>query len=167
MSIVVMLFKVAKHYFIEKKRNTIFAFWNILLYLLYPWRFFIFCTYLNMPDTPADIGWWIGLDSECLTKWTCTLTINKTLQIKQDLSAEDDTLGTVVQDVFLWATFFIGTIATIGLIISGMMMVFWWASESQFEKWKTWFKYSLIGVLLVVFSYSMIRLVEYIAQGKL
>lgn len=115
---------------------------------------------------PADIGWGIGLDENCLKEWNCTLTINKTLQIKENLTEEQDTLGTVVQDVFLGATFFIGTIATISLIISGMMMVFWWASESQFEKGKTWFKYSLIGILLVVFSYSMIRLIEYIAQGK-
>ena len=77
------------------------------------------------------------MDQECLTQGTCTLTINKTLQIKEQLTPEQDTLGVVVQDVFLGATFFIGTVATISLIISGMMMVFGGANESQFEKGKT------------------------------
>ena len=67
---------------------------------------------------PADIGAGIGLDEACLKRGDCTLNINKTIGIKQGVSAEDDTLGVIVQDVFLGATFFIGTIATIGLIIS-------------------------------------------------
>jgi hypothetical protein len=41
-----------------------------------------------------------------------------------------------VQDIFLGATFFIGTLATVGLLISGMKMVFGGADESQFESGK-------------------------------
>jgi hypothetical protein len=47
-----------------------------------------------------------------------------------------------------------------------MLMIFGGASESMYEQGKKWFKYSIIGILLVVFSYSLIRLVEYIAQWR-
>lgn len=69
-------------------------------------------------------------------------------------------------DVFLGATFFIGTMATLWLIISGMIMAFGGASEQQYEKGKNGMKYSIIGLLLVVFSYSIIRLVQYIAEWR-
>ena len=106
----------------------------------------------------------IHLSDDCLTQGTCSLSIYKTLKIRED--SPENNLETVVQDVFLGATFFIGTLAAIWLIISGLMMVLGGASESKFEQGKKWFQYSIIGLLLVMFSYSLIRLVEYIAQGK-
>lgn len=106
----------------------------------------------------------IKLSNDCLQKGTCNLSIYQTLKIRDDSPVND--AQTLMQDIFLGATFFIGTAAAIGFIVSGMIMAFGGADESMYEKGKKWFKYSVIGLLLVVFSYSLIRLIEYIAQGK-
>ena len=116
-----------------------------------------------MPYVHADNAG-ININDTCLQNGTCSLNIYETLNIRTDSQANN--AQTFVQDIFLWATFFIGTLAAIGFIVSGMMMVFWWASETMYEKWKKWFKYTTIGLLLVVFSYSVIRLIEYIAQWR-
>lgn len=60
----------------------------------------------------------IGLTDECLLKGNCELKIDETLQIHQGTTEEQVNLKSFVQDNFLSATLFIGTIATISLIIS-------------------------------------------------
>lgn len=110
----------------------------------------------------GDAG--IGLSNECLTDGSCTLSIYETLQIREE--SQENNLETLVQDTFLAATFFVGTMAAIGLIISGLVMVFGGADESMYEKGKKGFKYSVIGLLLVIFSYTIIRFVQWIAQGN-
>ena len=107
----------------------------------------------------------IELSSDCVANWSCKLQIYETLILRTDTES-NNTPKNFVQDIFLGATFFIGTLATFWLVISGMMMVFWWASEGMYEKGKKWFQYSIVGVLLVLLSYIMIRAVQYVAQGK-
>lgn len=107
----------------------------------------------------------IVIDSDCISNGSCKLQVYETLQLRTDTGG-NNTPKNFVQDIFLGATFFIGTLATFWLVISGMMMVFWWASEGMYEKGKKWFQYSIVGVLLVLLSYVMIRAVQYVAQGK-
>lgn len=107
----------------------------------------------------------IKLNSDCISNGTCKLEVYETLLLRTDTQWQN-TPKNFVQDLFLWATFFIWTLATFGLVISGMMMVFWGASEGMYEKWKKWFQYSIAGVLLVLLSYIIIRAVQYVAQGK-
>ena len=116
-----------------------------------------------MPYVHADNAG-INISDTCLSNGTCSLNIYETLNIREDAQANN--AQTLVQDIFLWATFFIGTLAAIWFIVSGMTMVFGGASETMYEQGKKWFKYSIIGILLVVFSYSIIRLIEFIAQWK-
>lgn len=106
---------------------------------------------------------WIKADQKCMTNWSCSLDIYKTLWIRQTTEWQNSA-ELFVQDGILAATFFIGTLAAIWLIASGLMMVFWWANESSYEKWKQWVKYSIIGILLVILSYTAIRAVQFIAQ---
>lgn len=106
----------------------------------------------------------ITLDNTCLTNGTCRLDIYQTLGIRED-SPENST-QIFVQDAILGATFFIGTVATIGMIIAGMMTVFAWADEGMYAKGKKGFLYSIIGLLLSIFSYTLIRFIQYIAQGN-
>ncbi len=108
---------------------------------------------------------WITINKDCLTNWWCKLDIYKTLQLREDTAGQNHAQY-FIQDLFLWATFFVGTLAAIGLIISWVMMVFWWASESSYERWKKWMKYSIIGIILVILSYTIIRMVQFIAQGQ-
>lgn len=112
-----------------------------------------------------DDNAWIIMDEACITDGSCQLNIYKTLQIRQE-TAWNNSAGLFVQDIFLASTFFVGTLAALGLIISGFMMILWWANESQFEKWKKWLKYSIIGMILVILSYTAIRLVQFIAQWQ-
>lgn len=116
--------------------------------------------------------WWawewnagLELESGCLTNWNCKLNIYQTLGIRKS-TAWQNTTEFLVQDIFLGATFFIGTLATVGLLISGMKMVFGGADESQFESGKKWLQYSIVGLLLVILSYTLIRVVEFVAQGQ-
>ncbi|MDP2669721.1 MAG: hypothetical protein Q8O99_01575 [bacterium] len=105
----------------------------------------------------------IILNSNCISDGSCKLQIYKTLLLRQD-SGGENTPQTFVQDIFLSATFFIGTMAAFGLVISGMMMVFGGAQESMYEKGKKGVIYSIIGIMLVALSYTIIRIVQYIAQ---
>jgi hypothetical protein len=70
-----------------------------------------------------------------------------------------------VQDVLLSATLFIGTIITIALIYSGIMYIMAGVDGKDPSKAKNGITYSIIGLLLVISSYTIIRLVQYIAKG--
>lgn len=83
-----------------------------------------------MAENARNAG--ITLDNDCLTQGSCRLDIYQTLGIRED-SPENST-QIFVQDAILGATFFIGTMATIGMIISGLMTVFAGADESMYAK---------------------------------
>ena len=107
----------------------------------------------------------IEISPDCISNGSCKLQIYETLLLRTDTEG-NNTPKNFIQDIFLGTTFFIWTLATFWLVISGMMMIFWWASEGMYEKWKKWFQYSITGVLLVLLSYVIIRATQYIAQGK-
>jgi len=109
--------------------------------------------------------WGIEMNSWCLTNGTCKLNIYKTLQLREDTQGQN-TAQYFIQDLFLTATFFIGTMAVIGFLISGLMMIFGWANEASYEKGKKGMKYSIIGIILVTLSYTAIRAVEFIAKWE-
>jgi len=60
---------------------------------------------------------------------------------------------------------FIGTLVTIALIVSGLMYIFAASSGKSPDNAKKGIVNSLIGLLIVVSSYVIIRLVQYIAKG--
>ena len=108
-------------------------------------------------QSDPDVVW------TCITNWTCTFNTYNTLWIRQE-TQENNSAELFVQDIFLASTLFVGTIVTLWLLVSGLMMIFSWADEWKFEKGKTWLKYSFIALLLVIFSYTIIRAVQFIAQ---
>lgn len=74
-------------------------------------------------DTTNKLG--INADKECLTNGQCSFQIYKLLGIRQDTTAEEAVSAPLfAQDVVLAVTFFIGTVVTIALIYSGLMLVF-------------------------------------------
>lgn len=117
-----------------------------------------------MPKVYAQNAW-IELEDWCLTNGNCKLNIYQTLWIRESTAWENST-ELLVQDIFLATTFFVGTVATVWLLISGLKMVFGGADESQFESGKKWVKYSIIWILLVLLSYTLIRVVEFVAQWQ-
>lgn len=106
----------------------------------------------------------LNISADCLKDGTCGMDLFKTLNIRHEVP--DNSPQTFVQDVFLGATFFIGTMATIGIIYAGLTMVMAWSNESKMQQGVTWLKYSMIGLLLVISSYTIIRIAEYITRWE-
>jgi hypothetical protein len=75
----------------------------------------------------------LKINSACLRKGNCAMDLYKTLNIRE--GNPDNRPETFVKDVFLWATFFIGTMATIGIIYAWLTMVLAWSNESKMQQW--------------------------------
>lgn len=103
-----------------------------------------------------------GDNAEGLANGQCTFNIYNAVGIRQD--QPDTEVGTFVQDIFLSATFFIGTVVAVALIRSGIQYIMA-KDDGAAGKAKNGIKWSLIGLALVMFSYTIIRLVQYIARG--
>ncbi|MFA6256487.1 MAG: hypothetical protein WC606_04890 [Candidatus Absconditabacterales bacterium] len=109
----------------------------------------------------------IDCDQTKLVNGQCKLNIYDTLGIRKSVKNEGDptSVGLFVQDVILSATFFIGTLVTVALIVSGLMFIFAASSGKDPANAKKGIIGSLVGLLIVVSSYVIIRLVQYIAKG--
>jgi hypothetical protein len=70
-----------------------------------------------------------------------------------------------IQDIVLGATTFIGTVVTVALIFSGFLYIFSTVDSSLKAKAKNGIKYSLIGMVIVMLSLIIIRLVQFLARG--
>ncbi len=103
---------------------------------------------------------WIDVDEETLPSGQGRMQFYETLWIR---GWDDADPWAFIQDIFQWATMFIWVFVTIALIVSGLMLIFAWWDEKMAEKWKTGIYYSIIGLLLVIFSYAIIRVVQIIS----
>ncbi len=117
--------------------------------------------------TPSKNIMGITCNENQLVNGQCKLNIYDTLGIRKSVRDEGDptSVGLFVQDVILSATLFIWTLVTITLIVSGLMFIFAASSGKDPANAKKWIVGSLVGLLLVVSSYVIIRLVQYIAKG--
>jgi len=107
---------------------------------------------------------WIRMNKTCLLNGQCGFNIYQFLGIRTSI-ADASSPELFVQDILLSATFFIWTIVTIALVVSGLMFIFAGATWKDPTKAKAGIKNSFIGLLIVVCSYSIIRIVQYIAKG--
>lgn len=103
-----------------------------------------------------------GTNAQNLANGQCSFNIYDTVGIRQ--GQPDTEVGTFVQDIFLSATFFIGTVVAVALIYSGLRYIMA-KDDGAAKNAKNGIKWSLVGLALVMFSYSIIRLVQYIAKG--
>jgi hypothetical protein len=118
-------------------------------------------------SSPCYTNNWITVCPDCLLNGQCKLNIYNTLGIRQRTNGSGDatSVGLFVQDIVLSATFFIWTLVTVALVVSGLMYIFAWATGKDPAKAKTGMINSLIGLVIVACSYFIIRLVQYIAKG--
>ncbi len=113
----------------------------------------------------AEQQLWIGLNKDCLVHGGCSLDVYKTLWIRQNSEKETRTsVLSFFQDVIGASTFFIGTILTIAFVISGFRYVLAGASGNDPQNAKNGMKYSIIGFVLVMSAYAIIRFVQYLAS---
>ena len=115
-------------------------------------------------DSPVN---GITINEKCLLNGQCKYNIYDTLDIRKSVRTTGDptSVGLFLQDIVLSATFFIGTIVTLALIVSGLMYIFAGATGKDPSLAKKGISWSLIGLLIVSSSYLIIRLVQYIAKG--
>ncbi len=112
--------------------------------------------------TPETLG--IKCTPEQLINNTCSRNIYQTLWIRQSNPTPSPT--TDLQDVVFAATAFVGTIMMVGLIWLGLQAVLKGADDSNaMDDIKTKIKNLIIWLLLVIGSYTIIRLIQYIAKG--
>jgi len=113
----------------------------------------------------AEQQLWIGLNKDCLVHGGCSLDVYKTLWIRQNSKKETRTsVLSFFQDIIGASTFFIGTILTIAFVISGFRYVLAGASGNDPQNAKNGMKYSIIGFVLVMSAYAIIRFVQYLAS---
>jgi len=118
------------------------------------------------PQTPkSTMG--ITCNQDQLINGQCKLNIYDTLGIRKSVrtTGQATSVWLFVQDIILSATFFIWTIVTIALIVSWLMFIFAASSGKDPANAKKGIVWSLIWLLLVVSSYVIIRLVQYLAKG--
>lgn len=103
----------------------------------------------------------INVNKDCLLNGQCSMNVYKTLWIRK--SNQDPSVKTFAQDIILWASFFFGSVMTIIFIISGLSFVMAWYTGKSPDKAKKMMVWSIIWLLLVTFSYTIIRLIQFLA----
>ena len=106
----------------------------------------------------------ITINESCLTNGQCKFNIYEALGIRKSVGT-DSSVWPFVQDIVLSATFFIWTVVTIALIVSGLLYIFAAASGKDPSGAKKWITGALIGLVIVACSYFIIRLIQYLAKG--
>ncbi|HMT00849.1 MAG TPA: pilin [Candidatus Absconditabacterales bacterium] len=114
-------------------------------------------------NTTSSSALGIKCSQKDLINGQCSFNIYETLGIRKQ--NQDTTVETFVSDVVLSATFFIGTIVTLALIYSGLLYVLSGSDEKQAAQGKQGIRYALIGLVLVAFSYVVVRAVQFLAKG--
>ncbi len=147
---------------------------NWEMYLSYDWTSKC-CIWMVVADMEHDwfqtcivnTEWsmWINMDSDCLLNWQCSYNIYETLWIRK--SDQNPKVSSFMQDIVLAATTFIGTVIAIILVVSGVLYIvaaIWWNS-SLADTAKKWLINSVVWLLLVVWSYAIIRLIQFLATA--
>lgn len=108
---------------------------------------------------------WINMNKDCLINWQCSYNIYKTLGIRK--SDQTPKVSTFVQDIVLGITMFLGTAITIILIISGILYILAaiLGKSNLADMAKKWIFNSILWLVLVSWSYAIVRLVQFVATA--
>ncbi len=104
----------------------------------------------------------INCSAEQLRNGQCSFNAYQAVGIRKD--QPDTDVKTFAQDIFLTATFAIGSVVAVGLMYSAWLLITA-KDDSAATKWKNGVKWSFIGLILVLIAYTIIRLVQYLARG--
>lgn len=106
---------------------------------------------------------WLDINTECLKNGQCHMNVYRTLWIRK--SDDDPEVQTFVQDIILGATEFIGTVITVVLMVSGLFYIISAMNGKTELSWraKKAMIWSIVWLLFVTLSYSIIRLIQFLA----
>ena len=107
---------------------------------------------------------WININAECLLNWQCSFNAYKAMWIRQ--SNENPTVLWFFQDITLTAT----TVALWTFVVVAMVLAWlYWAIASvtgkDTKKPKTILISCFVWILLVMWSYAIIRLIQFLATA--
>jgi hypothetical protein len=120
----------------------------------------------NTNNTECKSVNWIKICPKCLLNGQCWYNVYDTLWIRKSVRETGDptSVWLFVQDIVLSATMFIGTVVTLAIVISWFMWIMAGASGKDPSKAKSWLINSIIWLVIVICSYMIVRLVQYIAK---
>lgn len=109
---------------------------------------------------------WLTINSECMWGVGCGLSVYDALWIRKDRApGERTSVMTFVQDIILGASMFIGTVAAVAFILSGVYYVFSASDASYKKKAQEGMKYAIYGLVLVTLAIVIVRITQFIARG--
>ena len=117
-------------------------------------------------NTNSDAYVWITINTECMWGVGCGLSVYDALWIRKDRApGERTSVMTFVQDIILGASMFIGTVAAVAFILSGVYYVFSASDASYKKKAQEGMKYAIYGLVLVTLAIVIVRITQFIARG--
>lgn len=141
------------------------------------WVFFIvfvvLCTNLSLWDNPWWDGWewwegtqssdyWMTINTDCLLNWQCKMNVYKLIWIRT--SDPNPTVLWFFQDITLASTtVFLWTVLVIAMIVGWLSRSFASITWKDTKKWKEILIASFVWMLLVMWSYAIIRLIQFLA----
>ena len=105
---------------------------------------------------------WIACDENQIKYGQCKFNINKPLMIKEE--NDDPTPSSLLEDGVLGATFFIGAVVTVGLIISALKLIYGSIIWGDVDTYKKSVTSSLIWLIIVLWAYIIVRVIQYLAR---
>ena len=109
---------------------------------------------------------WITINTECMWGVGCGLSVYDSLGIRKGRAeGERTSVMLFLQDIILGASMFIGTVAAVAFILSGVYYVFSASDASYKKKAQEWMKYAVYGLVLVTLAIVIVRITQFIARG--
>lgn len=109
---------------------------------------------------------WITINTECMWGVGCGLSIYDSLGIRKGRAeGERTSVMLFLQDIILGASMFIGTVAAVAFILSGVYYVFSASDASYKKKAQEWMRYAVYGLVLVTLAIVIVRITQFIARG--
>lgn len=109
---------------------------------------------------------WITINTECMWGVGCGFSVYDSLGIRKG-RAEGERTSVVLflQDIILGASMFIGTVAAVAFILSGVYYIFSASDASYKKKAQEWMRYAVYGLVLVTLAIVIVRITQFIARG--
>jgi hypothetical protein len=94
------------------------------------------------------------------------LSVYDSLGIRKGRSeGERTSVMLFLQDIILGASMFIGTVAAVAFILSGVYYIFSASDASYKKKAQEGMKYAVYGLVLVTLAIVIVRITQFIARG--
>lgn len=109
---------------------------------------------------------WITINTECMWGVGCGFSVYDSLGIRKGRAeGERTSVMLFLQDIILGASMFIGTVAAVAFILSGVYYVFSASDASYKKKAQEWMRYAVYGLVLVTLAIVIVRITQFIARG--